>query len=440
MAELGGLAAVTEEEEMGPPEASAIDVSEIVGRTTGSGEQQSLQSMILKNRDDALERLRAGRAAIAGRRDKAAKEDERSKWLAFAQGMLSSGPTGSFGEGVGRSAGLLREETELRRGHEGERIAEEQLLANEEGDIQNQFLTDEMSRLRLEKESQYGGEYSQRRPIGIDKLYPHPETPGQFARGQQIWDPNMNMGEDEQGNPILGGSRVQWLDLGEDGSVLRAIDRLDPEVQREISFRTGLADEEVKRVATDINEGRDAYIQIGKMTKTLDLMRKVQLEGEGSGGWVTLLQGLSEWFGVDTQDVTDLGVLRNRLGQAVLHGLKNFPGQISEGERKYMESLENGLNKPAGVNIGILEQGLVFQQDRYRRGLAAARAYGTPPDLRALGIDPNAPAGSAPTEQAAPAAKPGDSQGNPIIVGPGVPRPPAGSWVKLPNGKVELMR
>ncbi len=431
----GGLAAVTEEETMGPPE-SAIDVSEIVGRTTGSGEQQSLQSMILKNRDDALKRLRAGRAAIAGRREKAAKEDERSKWLAFAQGMLSSGPTGSFGEGVGRSAGLLRQETELRRGHEGERIAEEQLLANEEGDIQNQFLTDEMSRLRLEKESQYGGEYSQRRPIGIDKLYPHPETPGQFARGQQIWDPNMDMGEDEQGNPILGGSRVQWLDLGEDGTVLRAIDRLDPELQAAISLRTGLADNEVERISTDINEGRDAYIQIGKMNKTLALMRDVQLNGQGTGGWVQLLQGMSEWFGVDTQDVTDLGVLRNRLGQAVLHGLKNFPGQISEGERKYMESLENGLNKPAGVNIGILEQGLVFQQDRYRRGLAAARQYGTPLDLQAMGIDPNAPAGSGPTETQPAAAVPGSSQANPIVAGPGVARPAPGSWVKLQDGRI----
>lgn len=430
----GGLAAVTEEEVMGPPEPS-LDVSEIVERTTGSGSEQSLKSLILQNKESALKRLRAGQAAIAERRKKSAVEDERSKWLAFAQGMLSSGPTGSFGEGVGRSAGLLREEAELRRSHEGDRIAEEQLLAGQEQDIEQQFIQDELRRAQIEKASQYGGEYSQRRPIGIDKLYPHPEDPSVFARGQQIWDPDMEMPDGS-----LGGSRVQWLEHGEDGSVLRAVDRLDPEIQAEISLRTGLADAEVERVSLDINEGRDAYVQIKQLGTTLDLMKRVQLEGQGSGGWVALLQGLSEWFGVDTKDVTDLGVLRNRLGQAVLQGLKHFPGQISEGERKYMESLENSLSKPAGVNIAILEQGLKYQNDRYRKGVRAARQYGTALDLQAMGIDPTAPEGSGPAQQVDQGPKPGDSQGNPLVVGPTTPKPAVGTWIQLPNGTVRQVR
>lgn len=428
----GGLAAVTEEEEevYGPP--APLDVAEIVGRTTGSGAEPTMKQLILQNKETQMERLRAGRTAIAERRAKTEKEDARGKWLALAQGMLAPTRTGGFGESLGASAGLLRQEQELRRGHEGERIQEETNLMNQETDIQNQFIQDELRRAQLEKEAQLG-EYSRRRPIGTDKLYPHPENPEFHARGQQIWDPDMKM---EDGS--TGGSRVQWLDVDDDGVPLRAISNLDAETRARIQFEIGLSEEQAARFSADIETGRDAFKQVTNLTRTLELMRRVQLEGQGTGGWVALLQGMSEWFGVDTAGVTDLGVLRNKLGQAVLHGLKNFPGQISEGERKYMEALENGLSKPAGVNIALLQEGLVLQRERHRIGVRAARQYGTPLDLQAMGVDPNNPDVVAEVDKTI--DEPGSHQGNPIIVSPSTPKPDVGKWIKLPNGTITQVK
>ncbi len=419
---------------MGPP-APALTVDQIVSRSTDPGPGQSLQQMIIKNRDDALERLRAGQAAIKERRAKQKSADESAKWMAFAQGMLAPTRTGGFGENVGMAAGNLRGEMELARGHEGERIAEEQMYAAQEADIQRDFMDDEMRRAQIEKQGRLG-EYSMRRPVGTAQLLEHPENPNRFARAQQVWDPDIIGPNGEQGMMT-----TQWVDPpGEDGSIPYASSPYDLQRRTELQFQLGLEEAKADRVNNDIMAGREAYPVIHKYERVIQLMREVEKAGYGTGGWVALLQGASEWFGVNTKEVTTLGILRHELGQAVLLGLKSFPGQISEGERKYMERLETGLSKPLGVNMALIEEGLRIQRMRYRRGVTAAREYGLELDLIAMGITAETPEGALQKAEAAKSAAPGSSMQNPIIVGPGVPEPNVNDWVRRPDGKIYQYR
>ncbi len=441
----GGLAAVAGGED--ETSTSALTVDQIVSRSTDPTSEQSLSALIIRNKDQAMERLRAGREAISTRRAQQQKRDESSKWLAFAQGMLAPTQTGGFGETLGTTAGLMRQEQEIARGHEGEYIQEEMLLADREAEIQDDYIDQLQAQARIEKTSNLG-EYSRPRPIGVAQLVPHPEDPNRLARIQQVWRPEMEVPQmDDQGQPILdengqpvitiGGTEYQYIDaVGPDGSIPFAVSPLDIERAQQLELVRGLGADQADRINNDIMSGRDAWPVIQKYEMTMDLMREVERSGMGTGGWVALLQGVAEWWGVDTEGVTRLGELRNRLGQAVLEGLQHFPGQISEGERKYMESLETGLSKPLGVNMALIEEGLRIQRARYRRGVRAAREIGSNLDLRAMGIDPDAPPGTAPAGSTPGARQevPGSTRALAVHVIPGSEPPPAGTWVILPNG------
>jgi hypothetical protein len=422
-------------------------VNEIIERSTNPEPGENLTQMIIKNRDDAMARLRAGREAIAQRRSQQQERDESSKWLAFAQGMLAPTQTGGFGETLGATAGLMRQEQEVARGHESERLQEEMLLAEQEQGIQDDYIDQLQAQARIEKTSNLG-EFSRPRPIGVAQLVPHPEDPSKLARVQQVWRPDLEVPQtdddgqpilDENGEPVitLGGTQYQYVDeVGPDGSIPFAVSPLDIERAQQLELVRGLGADQADRINNDIMSGRDAWPVIQKYEMTMELMREVERSGMGTGGWVALLQGVAEWWGVDTAGVTRLGELRNRLGQAVLEGLQHFPGQISEGERKYMEALETGLSKPLGVNMALIEEGLRIQRQRYRRGVTAAREIGSNLDLRAMGIDPNAPPGTAPagSPQGPRQEVPGSTRALAVHVIPGSEPPPAGTWVILPNG------
>lgn len=423
-------------------------VNEIIERSTNPEPGENLSQMIIRNRDDAMARLRAGQDAIAQRRAAQQQRDESSRWLALAQGMLSPTQTGGFGESLGTTAGLLRQEQEMARGHEGERIEEEMLLAKQEGDIQDDYIDQLQAQQRIEKEVNQG-EYSRARPIGVAQLVPHPEDPSKLARVQQIWRPQLEeqakdgSGQpmfDENGEPIMRRGVTEWQyvdEVGPDGSIPFAASALETERAREIALQRGLGEDLANRINEDIVGGRAAWPVIQKYEITMALMEEVEAEGLGTGGWVDLLQNVSEWWGVDSEGVTRMGELRNRLGQAVLEGLQHFPGQISEGERKYMERLESGIGHSLGVNMALIEEGLRVYRQIYRRGLAAAREIGSNYDLLQMGIDPNAPPGTAPaaSPQGRDQRVPGSTKNNPLDAVAGAP-PPAGTWIRLPNGDV----
>ena len=78
------------------------------------------------------------------------------------------------------------------------------------------------------------------------------------------------------------------------------------------------------------------------------------LEEIRTGGFTTkIIDNAQEFLGVQPKNRADFAYLS---GKAVLDGLKNFTGAISEGERKYLEDLLFSLERSGGANEAILEE------------------------------------------------------------------------------------
>lgn len=80
----------------------------------------------------------------------------------------------------------------------------------------------------------------------------------------------------------------------------------------------------------------------------------VLLEEISSGGWgPAVIRSIQQTLGVTPENEGQFNLLA---GQAVLDGLANFKGAISEGERMYLERLYQSLQKSEGANRGVLLQ------------------------------------------------------------------------------------
>ena len=436
----------------GPPEEETITtVDQLIPDPMPATKPTGTRELIDIHREQQLQKLKGGQERIAARRAEMQKKDEQARWFALAQGMLSPTKTGGFGESLGTTAGLLRQEQEMSRQGMSDLLKEETLLAGQESDIGADYISQLQAQERIEKPGAGGRYTSGRTPVGVAGLFAHPEDPNRDARAQPVWDAGKEEQQfnddgtpmlDENGEPVvkLGGMELEFLDTGPDGSIPFAMSPYDVARQQQLAMVGGFTPDQMKRVSNDIEGGREAWVMIPNLERTLALMEEVQKTGVGSGGWVALVQGMQNWFGVDTEGVADLGVLQNKLGQAVLNGLKHFPGQISEGERKYMEQLETGLSKAGVVNIALLRDGLEIQRRRRQRGVDAAKDLGKAApmlsdfmkiDLKAMGYDPDnpdrAPVG---TFESVKRNEPGSSKKNALVLKPGDPYPALGTWTQ----------
>jgi len=101
---------------------------------------------------------------------------------------------------------------------------------------------------------------------------------------------------------------------------------------------------------------------IAKTDKSLQLLEEIN-----TGGWSTaVVRSAQEILGVQPENEAQFNLLA---GQAVLDGLENFTGAISEGERMYLERLYQDLKRSGGANRGILLQ----MQETFKASLADAK-------------------------------------------------------------------
>ena len=428
-------------------------VDQLIPKPTLQTKPSTTRELIDIHREQQLQKLKGGQERIAARRAEMQKKDEQARWFALAQGMLAPTKTGGFGESLGTTAGLLRQEQEMSRQGMSDLLAEETLLANQESDVGGDYIAQLQAQERIEKTgSERLGRFAKRTPVGVAGLFAHPDDPNRDARAQPMWDPALEDPQfNEDGTPMLdetgeqviklGGMELDYLDTpGPDGSIPYATSPYDVHRQTQLAQATEFSSDYIARASNDIEGAREAWIMIPKLERTLTLLDDVGEGGPGTSGWVALVQGLQEWFGVDTRDVTNVGVLRHKLGQNVLDGLKHFPGQISEGERKYMERLETSISKSTSINIALIREGLRLQKERWTRGKTSAVELARNPNLAsmmrmdflAIGLDPDNldkdPIGSYGSIEK---DEVGSTRHNPLPVGPNTPRPPTNTWVQF---------
>lgn len=443
----GGLAQATEPPPEPEPEAMELPTTRIDASDPGIA---GLREMATLDLNDALARLRAGQEAITERRAKREKEDERARWLALAQGMLAPTRTGAFGESLGTSAGLLREEQQRRRRGEDELIEMEMALADQESALRQGYIK---TMAGLE------GTETALRPetVGTENLVPHPDNPDQFAYVQQYTDPN------------TGESTFKFIEAvdPETGEryIPRAIDRMDAQIRAGIVAGEEAARGRLDRANADIELGRMAFTKIGQFNEALTLLDQLEAQGGSTGGVQALMLKFANLFGVNDPTVTTMGALNRYLGEQVLEGLQNFKGQLSNLELGYMRDLESAIEKGTDINRALLERGIRIMRGRHRRGIAAATSMtdyggflGSPSDFAALGIDdidmymrnPQAyeqTFGETGQMQAVgaggiPIGERGSTEDNPIILHQGMSeedRPPKDAYVQAPGGQVFQM-
>jgi hypothetical protein len=355
---------------VGPAEPEGVlTVDQIIERTTNPKAGQSLSSMILQNKQQAMDRLRAGRDAIQERRTRQQEEDERSKWLALAQGMLAPTRTGGFGESLGTTAGLMQQQSELRAQHEAE--FDRQLMDNAsaeaaaESETIDQLLTMTGQQSANSAKSIHGSIQTMVKPEDVGK----PVAEQELVFGALQLDP-----EDGQW-------RMKAL-TDANGTYFVAADKLEPARAAALIKAAETAELQTGRTNQFINDAYGITQGIGNIRRAIDLFENAETEIETSGitQWK---QRVGEFLNVDFGDKTQLAELQNIIAQDYLDKLQALKGNTSDRDVSIMQGISLGLGRDTDANYITLQKMANHYEAMLSRGVRSAYQQ-DPPDMDAV--------------------------------------------------------
>jgi len=354
----GGLAAVTEEEEVMGPEGPALDVSEIVERTTNPKAGQSLASMILQNKQQAIDRLAQGRTQIAERRAAQKKSDDRAKWLSLAQGMLAPTRTGSFGESLGNTAGLLRQETELRSKHEADYDAQLDALTSQEIAAESESID------QLLKMSGYANSNRAKSLHGSIQTMVAPEDVDKPIAQQRIVFGAVMEGPD--GQPVMQALKDP------NGQYFQDADRLEPARAAALIEATERAESQTGRSEGMIAEAYGMKTPLMNVRRANELFKAVDPTKITTGGIQELKNQLANFLTIDLGDTTELTELQMLVADDYLTKLADLKGSSSDRDVMEMKGISLGLGRDTEANYRQLIRMENIYEASIRRGVREA--------------------------------------------------------------------
>jgi len=363
-------------------EGTAIPVNQLIERAVDPKPGQSLSSMIIEHRVQALERLRVGQSGMKERHIRMSKEAERAKWFALAQGMLAPTQTGGFGESLGATAGLMRQESALRQQQE-QSMAEEALAYQEQ---ETEIGTGAIEQLTDVEESQYrAGIASRARVAGQTKIY-NQEDLRAFRAGEE----NPRTGEkwkrqDMRINwvnaKLMPDSTTQYEIAGEPGGEpFQIVDaQSDPALAALLAAATKSGSMGTENIIMDARAGIDVMQKVRNYQKASILLRNLVNDPSGLREKVRTFAnflGLSEEL---VPDHTPLARLQALYGEVVLDDLGRLTGTKSNFEYKKVEANNANLGQNIADNMGIIMDDLAALQRVIDEGeLAAGALTGVP--------------------------------------------------------------
>lgn len=347
------------EELVGPPQPeSALTVDQIIERTTHPQAGLSLSQMIVQNKQQALDRLRAGQDRISERRERQQQEDARAKWMALAQGMLAPTRTGGFGESLGTTAGLLRQEQALSSQRQAEYDKQLDDLASQEIAVETEAID------QLLKESGQTAATSAKGIHGSIQTLVHPEDINKPVADQRLVFGAM------QRDPEDGVFRLQPLaDKG--GGLFLAADRLEPARAAALIKAAETAELQTGRADTFINEAYGIQQGIGNIRRAIDIFENAEVEIETSGitAWK---QRVGEFLNVDFGDKKELAELQNIIAQDYLDKLSALKGNTSDRDVMIMQGISLGLGRDTDANYITLQKMADHYEKMLVRGVRSA--------------------------------------------------------------------
>ncbi len=349
----GGLAAATAEEE--ETTAPALTVDQVIERTTGSGVQPSITSMIIQNKDQAMARLRQGREDIQARRAESRKRLDQDKWLAFGQAMLAPSRTGGLGENIGMAAGALREESARRAQTEADYDSDLDLLAAQEIAAEAQAIDQLLTQ---------AGHANQAKGIhGAIQTMVNPADVGKPVAEQQLVFGSMKLQEDGQW-------RLEPL-ADSNGVLFEAADRLDPARAAALIKAAEQAESQVGRSEAQIAQGYMMREPLLNVRRVVDLFENAETIIETSG-IQALKNRLANFLGVDFGDTVELTEIQIRAAEHFMSRLESLKGSSSDRDVMEMKGISVGLGTNATTNYRILKQMEQIYSGDVRKGIREA--------------------------------------------------------------------
>lgn len=364
---------------MGPPHEpeEAIPVNQLIERVVDPTPGQNLQSMIIEHRDQALERLRAGQDAMQTRHAEQRKESQRAKWFSLAQGMLSPTKTGGFGESLGTTAGLMRQESALRQQQEQSMAEEAMAYAEQEQEIG----TGAIEQLTEVEEAQYrAGQASRPRVAGQTKIYNQDDLRA-FRAGEE----NPATGEPWKREDM----RINWVNakLMPDGSTqyeiagapgeepFQVVDaKSDPNLAALLASATKAGTLGTENIIMDARAGLDVMESVRGYQKASILLQNLANDPSGLREKV---RTFASFLGLSKELVPDnvsLARLQGLFGEQVLNDLGRLTGTKSNFEYKKVEANNANLGENVEANMGLVMDSLAALQRVIDEGERAAGA------------------------------------------------------------------
>ena len=341
----GGLAAVTEEEVMSSPEPS-LDVSELVERTTSPEPGQSISSLIMQHKQENMDMLREGRARMAERRASQQKANNRNKWLSLAQGMLAPTQTGSFGESLGTSAGLLRQQSELRAKHEAGFADEAQDYDAAEIAARGEEIN---QRISMEKAGRSG--FSQT-TVGGPEAAVHPDDIGKDPANQRMVLAQAYQDPTAEGG--MGESIKTVYLTDENGEYIESVERADPRRMGAITRSVDRAAAEENRSQVEIGDALIAYGNLPDIDRAMAILKQVDPKKITTSGINALKNRVANILGVSFGDTEDLTELQMIIADNYLKRLADLKGSSSDTELREMKNISAGIGQNPTANYRAL--------------------------------------------------------------------------------------
>jgi len=337
----------------------ALTVDQIVARTTDPGPEQSLQSMIIQNREQALERLRAGQTRIAERRTRQQQADESAKWLSFAQGMLAPTRTGSFGESLGVTAGALAEQTATRAEHEAYYDEQLDTLVAQEIAVENKAIDQLLT--------QAGYANRSKGIHGAIQTMVNPRDVGKPVAEQQLVFGAMKLQKD-------GEWRLSPL-TDEDGTYFEAASRLDPARAAALITAAEKAEATEGRGQAMIDEAYEYRAPIRAVRRANAIFENAETIIETSG-IQALKNRLANFLGIDFGDTVELTELQMIAAQDYLDKLTRLKGNTSDRDVREMKGISVGLGTNSTANYRRLREMELIYSSAIRKGIREAYQRG----------------------------------------------------------------
>jgi len=349
----GGLAAATAEEE--ETTAPALTVDQIIERTTSSGVEPSITSMIIQNKDQAMARLREGRGRITERREAARQREEQDRWLAFGQAMLTPSRTGGLGENIGMAAGAIREERARSAQAEAQYDAQLEDLASQEIAAEAQAIDQLLT--------QAGHANSAKGIHGAIQTMVAPEDRDKPIAQQRIVFGSMELQED--------GSWQLIPKRDPEGNYFYAADRMEPARAAALITATEEAEAQTGRGQAMIDEAYSYRNPITDVRRANDIFESADQIIETSGVQA-LKNRLANFLGIDFGDTVELTELQMIAAQDYLDKLTTLKGNTSDRDVMEMKGISVGLGQNTTANYRRLRRMEQIYSTAIRRGIREA--------------------------------------------------------------------